>query len=557
MRCILGNPALAAACALTVLYAAPRAMGADEATKADVKPLSSAWAATAPTSRVAASGPASSLPAIAPTSRVVGSGPAASLPAAAPTSRVAGSGPASSRPAAANQPPSRPAVDWLNLSPDQLPSSPLGGAASRGAANPSGLVTNLFYNTPLRDALSDIATQTGVVIIPDSTVEGIVSAELKDVALEEALGMVLSVGNFVWQREEGYIFVGSGDPESPSFPRVCETRTIKLDYVKADVAQQLLSPAFRKYVQAVKDQKLVTATAPPELLDKIEAELRALDKTPRQIMLDARFIVMENQDLQDLGMTWNWPTLSAGTFTTSDYHGGGALAAPGANWPWAIQVGYTPNKEFSNSLIMHLNLLTENNQATVLASPQVLAVEGVESQISVQNEEYFQILTQGFYQQAQLEKVQSGTLLKITPAIAADGEITMSLAAEVSDVVARGADNLPVVTRRTATSTVRVLDGGTAAVGGLLDNRTRDTRQAVPGLHAIPLLGRFFTNRSDSDLSRQVAVFITPRLIAERTEPISHDQGQGPRAAVAPVDRAEFTKALAGLLARQKNGTLE
>jgi len=406
-----------------------------------------------------------------------------------------------------------------------------------------GLVTNMFFETNLRQALSDIATQTGTVIVPDMLVQGIVTCELKDVPLEKALEIVLAGGGYVYKKMDGYYLVGSPDPKSPSFQTLSVTEVLKLSYIKAEDAQNLLPEPLAALVKADKSTNEVTVMAPQAVCERILGDLKKADKPPRHVMLDARIVVIERVDLLNLGIQWTWPQVRAGTFSSAAFHGGGLRP----KWPWGIEIGYTPGAEFTNSLILTLNLLAQNDEATLIASPQVMAQDGKEAEIKVNIEEYFQIVTEGYYYRASLEKIETGTVLKITPRISENGDITLEMSTEVSDVVARGEDNLPVVTRRSAASTVRIEDGGTAAIAGLMDNRTRLNKSRAPGLADIPLVGDLFRNTNSRKSSRQVAVFVTARLVPE----------QGPRPAVrapgpGPVELVgdEFRAALADSLAR-------
>lgn len=374
------------------------------------------------------------------------------------------------------------------------------------------LVNNVFFDTDLRQALQDIAAQVGAIIIPEASVTGIVSCELKNVPLDKALEIILAGTGYVVKKTPDYYLVCSTDPKGTAFPLISGTRVIKLNYVKAATATRLLSPSLRGYVQADADTNTVCVTAPPALMERILADIGLLDRAPRHIMLDARIVVMEHDDLLDLGIQWGWPQVKAGIFTSSDYHGGG-LSGP--DWPWGVQIGYTTGKEFTNSLLLTLTLLSQNDEATVLASPQVMAQDGKEAEIAVRTEEYFEIVSQGYYVQSTLQKVESGTLLKITPRIGENDEITLEMSTEVSDVVGRGERNLPVITRRTAKSTVRVKNGGTAAVAGLMLSRSRVAESGVPGLAGLPLVGPLFRRDIDSKSSRQVTVFVTARLMPD------------------------------------------
>ena len=275
--------------------------------------------------------------------------------------------------------------------------------------NREHLVTNMFYDTPVRQALADISAQTGVIILPDISVQGIVTCELREVPLEQALQIILSSGNFAYRQMEGYILVGTADIESPSFSKLSQTRRIKMNYLKADEAVKMLSEPIRKLAIANPTNNVVSVTAPEELLEGIISNLKLFDQPTQHVILDARIVALEHGDLLNLGIQWNWPGITAGTFSNSDHHGSNAPEL--VNWPWGIQIGYTPGQEFTNSLMMTLNLLTQNDEAIVIASPQVLAQDGHEAEIKVVTEEYFKITQEAYYYtRFELETIETGTM---------------------------------------------------------------------------------------------------------------------------------------------------
>ncbi len=282
------------------------------------------------------------------------------------------------------------------------------------------------------------------------------------------------------------------------------THVVKLNNVSPETAVNLLPDAAAAYVRGDDASGAVAVSAPKHLVDELIADIRRIDVKRQHVMLDARVVVLEQSDLLNFGTNFNWPTIQAG----SSYMDGGDA--------YEVRIGYTPSRTFTDALQLTLNLLSANQEATILASPQVLAQDGVESEIRVTNEEYFQITApEGNFIQSDLEKIETGTILSITPRIGDDGSITLSLELEVSDVVARGQQDLPVVNRRAARSTIQLENGGTAAVAGLVDNRSETTETGVPGARRLPFLGRAFRTDRLTHRASQVAIFITATLIKE------------------------------------------
>jgi len=348
---------------------------------------------------------------------------------------------------------------------------------------------------------------------------GEVFAELKEDDLDTALRKILAGSPYVVHKTPDYYLVADRSVTGDAFPEISETRNVLLNYRVPMRIRELLSPAFNDYVRVNDDpnSRVISVTAPPDLASRIVNEIKQLDLKPRHVLLDARVVVMERNDLLNVGVEWGWPQISMGTFGTSfDTDTGGS-------WPWGVQIGYTPDQTFTESLLMALNLLQQNGQADVVSNPQLLAQDGRMSDLGVLTEEYFMLIPQTqnntlFYTQAEMVKIESGTKLSILPRIGDNNDITLEMATEVSDSIPNGDGNqLPVVTRRTARNVVTVRDGGTVALAGLTENRSRKTDKRVPGLSKLPLVGGLFKNTDNSQISREIAVFVTAHLVPDGT----------------------------------------
>ena len=408
------------------------------------------------------------------------------------------------------------------------------------------LVSNVFVDADLTSVLQDIASTSGATIIPDETVvDVIVNCTLDNVPLDRALQIVLAGTPYVIKKTPYYYLVCSGDPASAMFPVVSETRRMKLNHIPAPAALGLLSTPFQAYVQAEvgrpgADTYTVVVTAPPLLMERIISDLKKIDRIRQQVLLDARIVVMERGDLLNLGVEWGWPTISAGLFSNDLLGRGLGMSDFGGKMASGLQIGYTPGATFTNSLTLALNLLAQNDEATILAKPQLLAQDGKVAEINVMTEEYYMMTstaTDFFYTRSELQQIDSGTKLSITPHIGDNNNITLELAIEVSNSIPRGrGSDLPVVTRRTSNNTVRIQNGGTVALAGLTENRTRLEKRRTPGLSNLPLLGGLFKSTNDEEASREIAVFVTANIIPEVSQTPDFTQPQTP--AIQPPIRS-------------------
>jgi type II secretory pathway component GspD/PulD (secretin) len=406
-------------------------------------------------------------------------------------------------------------------------------------------ITQMFVGDDLLDTvLPEIAADAGEIIMTDENVQGRVTVNLPGVPLKTALDIVLEGTGFVAVEMPTHYLVASrtvSEPESIGirypimFPEISETRAVYMNYVTPLRAKQLMSGAFERYVMADPDPNshIVTVMAPRSLADRIVADLKAIDVRPRQVLLDARVVVMERNDLLNIGVEWGFPQIKAGAFTDSFLTGDKGAGNVASSFPYGIQVGYAADRTFTDALLMALNLLEQNGQADIVSNPQVLAVDGKQSQIRNVSEEHY-VLTgpqaQNFYVQAEFVTITSGTTLTITPRIGDDNNITLEMEVEVSESVPRGqGSDLPMVTRRTSQNHAVVADGGTVALAGLTETRSKLIEKRVPGLSKLPFVGGLFRNTDSDQSTKEIAVFVTAQMV--------RDKYQAPAAPTTTVDQ--------------------
>ncbi|OHB84706.1 MAG: hypothetical protein A2Z38_11680 [Planctomycetes bacterium RBG_19FT_COMBO_48_8] len=426
----------------------------------------------------------------------------------------------------------------------RAPMIPGVGDISIGPGGP--LISNTFVDNDLpTEVLPVIATQAGISIIPDETVSGMITADLQDVPLDTALEIVLAGTPYIVKKTPYYYLICSGGIKDTMFSVVSETRRLRMNYITSEAAVGLLATPFREYAQseigpAGTDTYTVVVTAPPTLMNRIVSDLKQIDRPLSQILLDARIVVMEKGDLLNLGVEWGWPKIQAGTFSSNHYGRGEPTADFAGEGPWGIQIGYTPDALFTSSLELTLNLLAQNGEATILTKPQVLAQDGKESKIEVTTEEYYMLtspeLAGSFYSRTELQEIKSGTILTITPHLGDNNDITLQVSVEVSDSIPRGrGSDLPVVTRRKADNNVTIKDGGTVALAGLTENRTRKDVRRVPGLSSIPLIGSLFKSTNNENSTREIAVFVTARLISNTGQTVEFTRPSDMPAPIRPA----------------------
>ncbi|MBN3039662.1 MAG: TonB family protein [Candidatus Omnitrophica bacterium] len=372
---------------------------------------------------------------------------------------------------------------------------------------PQVLVNNIFYETDVRQALQDISAQTNIPIVIDPSVQGFINIELKSVPLDEALEMILVPLGYTYKRIDNYYVAGLARPESPVFNLLAKTEVISLDYIKAKDVNDLVSDFFHPFIKANLQNNSVTITAPQNIIDRFIEDIKKIDRPRRQVMMEALVVEISEAGKKELGIEWG--SMQEGGFTVS----------PPSSFTYDNYVGTTVNDQFEFSgtvtqdTLVTLKTMIQEGKAVVRANPRISSLDGEQASIFIGKEEYFLINTGSqAYPYNTLESIGTGVTLKITPSVSSVGSITVKIEPEVSEVVGTGTSDLPIVNKRTVSTTVRVFDGETIVIGGLVQHKSSVTDTRAPVLGKIPILGGLFKSKGSTTEDKEVLIFITPHL---------------------------------------------
>jgi len=364
-------------------------------------------------------------------------------------------------------------------------------------------ITNMFVDTDIREILRTIGAQAEVNILYDDSVRGYVSVDLKEVPLEKALEIICAPGGYTFTYKEGYYLVGSPHPTSPAFQNLSKTEEIQLKYIEAQSVSSLLSDFFRPYVKIDAKRNILLVSGPPEIIARIKEDVQKIDQPRKQVMIEAVITELSKEKGKELGMDWGWYWLPSQIAEANELEGVEVSD---------LQIGYT--SRVVGEIFANLKALVKEGRAEIKATPRVSALDGENAEINVEREEYYVILAgppESPY--LRFETISVGVSLNILPRVVGENEIMMSISPKVSDVVQREEREFPTVSRRTVQTTVRVKDGQTIIIGGLLQNIERQLSSGVPFLRKIPILDLFFGRKTSSSQETELVVFITPHIV--------------------------------------------
>jgi type II secretory pathway component GspD/PulD (secretin) len=140
-------------------------------------------------------------------------------------------------------------------------------------------------------------------------------------------------------------------------------------------------------------------------------------------------------------------------------------------------------------------------------------MEGLEAETVVGTEIGYRVTTTiNSVTTESIEFLESGVILKVTPTVDRRGRIMLDIFPEVSTGVVSD-DGIPSKATTQVSTRMLVSDGKTVFLGGLIQNQINNTREGIPGLGDVPIIGGLFSNRSQSIVSTEIVVLITPRIV--------------------------------------------
>lgn len=381
--------------------------------------------------------------------------------------------------------------------------------AGRAAAAP--LVNMNVVNTEVRDVLTALASVGGVSIVADDSAAGKITIHLANVPFETALDLVTKTKGLVYQRMGHVIVVATPEKLSKGFGNV---QIIKVNFAKASEIKKTLAliiPEDRLKVDEATNSIVFSGSLSEA--DNIRRTLEELDIPYRQISLEAQVVSINKTAGRNLGIDWKWSGLPAKTeYDTSTSSKETTVTR---EYPGVITFGRTPEgRPYEFTFQATLSALITKGDAKLLAKPNITTIDGKEANILIGDR--IPVLvekTENGKTTNTIDYVEAGIRLKYTPRINADGLITAAVHTEVSTPTLVTEMKAYRISTREAETNVRMKDGETMVIGGLINTEESGGKNRIPGLADLPILGKLFESSSKTKTETEVMIFLTARIV--------------------------------------------
>jgi type IV pilus assembly protein PilQ len=412
------------------------------------------------------------------------------------------------------------------------------------------LVNLRFKDADLRDVVLYLGDHAELNVVFDPAVRGVVTCNLVDIPWDQALDLILK-NNKIGKTIEGNVLrvapIQTLTQEKDQQQRLLESRetagplevkTFRLSYSKAVDVSELLEGQLTNRGTIIVDERTNTLmiSEVKQRMERVEKLINVFDTATPQVAIEARIVEANTAFVRNLGIQWGFRGIADdvyGNATSLSFPHNilvdGALIpegqiTKGISGPLGGYAVNLPAPSFNSvlglsmsnvldtfAIDMAISALETSGNGKIISRPSVTTQNNIEAEIiqgkriPVQTVANFSVTTR--YVNAALE-------LRATPQITAEDTIIMYIdirndAADFANLV----NGIPPLTTQSAQTVVMIPDGGTTVIGGIYRTEDSISRERVPFLHKIPILGNLFRSSSQTKTSRELLIFITPRIV--------------------------------------------
>lgn len=382
-------------------------------------------------------------------------------------------------------------------------------------------ITLEFRDAPLRQVFESLARSSGVNFVFDKDVrsDARITIFLRNVTLDEAMRVVLSTQQLdrkLLNDSSVLIFPNTAAKQREHQELI--TRTLYL--TNADVKQvQAMVRSIAKVRDIHIDERLnlLVVRDTPEVLRLVEKLIASVDLPEPEVMLEVEVMELATDQVEALGLQWP-ETAQLG------------ISDAAGNIPSQVFVGGKNPINFRASIanpVVVATLRGTSGNSNILANPKIRVRNRDKAKVHIGQKLPVFTTTTNFTGStsvaASVSYLDIGLKLDVEPTIQLDNDVVIKVGLEVSNLIRQvtgpgGTTAYEIGTRNTST-VLRLADGETQVLAGLINDEDRKSASGIPGLSRIPLLGRLFGTHTDTRNKTEVVLLITPRVVRNLAVP--------------------------------------
>lgn len=396
----------------------------------------------------------------------------------------------------------------------------------------------------IRNLLTSIALANNLNIVISDEVQGNVSVKLSNINAQDMIKIIVANNNYTYQFKDNVIYISKGDKDINLY-------TVQINYLELDKIAQTISlmltgnltdkiddkdkkTAINNKVMIDESENTISFYGTLKQYEQIKNFLQEQDKPQKQVSLEAKVTAIQKDAAKDLGVSWEWSKLPQSpeheiTYDTvkhtvinedgskeeiTDYLPVDEVTRKwndDENIPGVIRFGKgVDGYPYEFYYAAKIDALISDGKANILARPNITTIQGKEAVINIGSEVPVPtVSTTNSTTTTSIKYREAGIILKCTPRVNEDGIITVKVHTEVSSPMYVEDMKAYRFQKRSADTIVRLKDGQTMVIGGLIGSDEAKQMSKIPFLGDIPILGNLFKHIQKSKSDTEVMIFLT------------------------------------------------
>ena len=389
-----------------------------------------------------------------------------------------------------------------------------------------------FRDAPLRTVFEVISRSTGINFVFDKDVKADtkVTIFVRNTTVDEVVRLILATNQLERKllNETAMLIY----PNTPAKARdYVELITRSFYLANADVKQALtMVRTLVKTKDIFIDEKLnlIVIKDTPDAVRLAERLLESLDMAEPEVVLDVEVLEISRSKMQELGLRFpdqiGYGLLQPST-TSSIFNATGGVIQSNTNLGGALAPGFVDlsNTGALTSFVANpaitLNLKDQVGDGNLLANPRIRVKNREKAKIHIGDKlpVFTTTSTANVGVAASVSYLDVGLKLEVEPNVYLNDEVAIKVGLEVSSVVREvpgpSSSLAYQIGTRSASTVLRLMNGETQVLAGLINDEERTSANRLPGLGAVPAVGRLFSSQKDSTSKTEIVLLITPRIV--------------------------------------------
>jgi type IV pilus assembly protein PilQ len=398
------------------------------------------------------------------------------------------------------------------------------------SANGSAITLDVT-KAELSRVLSDLSNQLGLQMIKLAEPNSVVTVRCKEVPLKTAMDYLFKGTEFTYKNEKGVYLIGAKTSKGLE-----DTRLAYLNYLRADQIKDKIPASLIQNVNisvSIEHNALILSGS-SEGINVIEDFISKVDQPVPQVLIEALVVDYNLNKIEAFGFTAGMGD-SATLMKPDQWFPGVDVTASGKKINKILNDIGTLNifgkdvdvgklGKLPDNFYMNIRAMEQHGLANVKSRPILSTLNGHTASMkigTVQNYVFKEIVpilnatNSTFIEKERIEKIEAIISFEITPYVGNNGELTLEIKPDFETPVGTFSPDkylIPAINKRSFVSTVRLRDGETIVLGGVVQESETDNEDKLPILGDIPILGKLFTNYEKSYRKGELMIYLTPRI---------------------------------------------